>query len=434
MPDTKLKIGWAQADITPEETVSIAGQFHARVSEGVLDPITATVLVLEQADEHVVLISCDLVAVGEALREAVGERLEGPSADALVMNATHTHTAPDTRAETRRPGVSHYGVELPVMEVADYVEFAAERIAGAVNDAWAGRAEGAIAFGLGQAVVGRNRRWVDIHGKSTMYGDTNTPEFSHIEGYEDHSANVLATYDAEGELTGVVVNVPCPSQETEGLYELSADFWRETREELRCRLGEGLYVLPQASAAGDQSPHLIWGRREHERMLQLKGRTSREEIGRRIADAVEEVLGWLGGTEDASPVLRHEVIELELPLRTLGEEDVRRADEEAEPWREEYEAELRRLEENPEAREEPRWYVPVTKAWRKVQWNMRVRERFEQQQTDPHKSVTLHVIRLGDVAIATNPFEYYLDFGVFIKARSPAVQTFLVQLTGPGSY
>lgn len=42
-----LKIGWAQVDITPDKPVLIAGQFHARVSEGVLDPITATILVWE---------------------------------------------------------------------------------------------------------------------------------------------------------------------------------------------------------------------------------------------------------------------------------------------------------------------------------------------------------------------------------------------------
>ena len=40
----------------------------------------------------------------------------------------------------------------------------------------------------------------------------------------------------------------------------------------------------------------------------------------------------------------------------------------------------------------------------------------------------LHVIRLGDVAIATNPFELYVDYGVQIKARSKAVQTFVIQL------
>jgi hypothetical protein len=41
-----------------------------------------------------------------------------------------------------------------------------------------------------------------------------------------------------------------------------------------------------------------------------------------------------------------------------------------------------------------------------------------------------HVLRLGDVAIATNPFELYLDYGVRIKARSNAVLTFVVQLSG----
>jgi hypothetical protein len=46
----------------------------------------------------------------------------------------------------------------------------------------------------------------------------------------------------------------------------------------------------------------------------------------------------------------------------------------------------------------------------------------------------LHVLRLGDIAIATSAFELFTDFGVQIKARSPALQTFVIQLAGPGSY
>jgi hypothetical protein len=41
----------------------------------------------------------------------------------------------------------------------------------------------------------------------------------------------------------------------------------------------------------------------------------------------------------------------------------------------------------------------------------------------------LHVIRLGDVAFATNPFELFADFGFRISGRSRARQTFLVQLS-----
>ena len=43
-------------------------------------------------------------------------------------------------------------------------------------------------------------------------------------------------------------------------------------------------------------------------------------------------------------------------------------------------------------------------------------------------SVPVHVVRIGDLAIATNPFELHLDYGMRIKARSKAVQTFTVEL------
>ena len=46
----------------------------------------------------------------------------------------------------------------------------------------------------------------------------------------------------------------------------------------------------------------------------------------------------------------------------------------------------------------------------------------------------LHVVRVGDVAIATNDFELFTDFGVRIQARSPATQTFVIQLAGGGTY
>lgn len=39
----------------------------------------------------------------------------------------------------------------------------------------------------------------------------------------------------------------------------------------------------------------------------------------------------------------------------------------------------------------------------------------------------VHVIRLGTIAMATFPFEVFLDYGNQIKARSLAEQTFIVQ-------
>jgi len=69
-----------------------------------------------------------------------------------------------------------------------------------------------------------------------------------------------------------------------------------------------------------------------------------------------------------------------------------------------------------------------------MSWYRGVAERYRLQKGSPTRDVELHIIRLGDIAFAANPFEYYLDFGIYIKCRSKAIQTFLVQLAGAGTY
>ena len=54
--------------------------------------------------------------------------------------------------------------------------------------------------------------------------------------------------------------------------------------------------------------------------------------------------------------------------------------------------------------------------------------RYEVQQTIETDPIEMHVLRLGDVAFATNPYELFLNYGNQIRARSKAKQTFLVQL------
>jgi hypothetical protein len=432
-----LKIGWAQADITPPEPVIIAGQFHARVSEGVIDPITATVLALEGDVDHVVFVSCDVVSIPDALRDAVRGKLRGAvglDPRKVILHATHSHTAPLYDGGRIVPGL-----ELRTMETAALVAFTSDLIAQAVTRAWAERKPGGIAYGMSQAVVGRNRRSVDRSGKSTMYGDVARADFSHIEGFEDHDVSFLATYDPEGALTGLVVNVACPAQADESLFSLTADFWHDTRLELRRRHGAKLFVAAQCSTAGDIAPHFVrnssYDHRASKRMLDLKKRSVRAEIAHRIANAADEVLPAIKGTVERSPQLRHRVETLALPMNKLTEADIADARKEAGLWRGRYETEKAKIDAQPAAARAGRWYVAVTGAYGRMRWNERVLERFDAQKNGPQsQTIEIHVLRIGDVAVATNPFEYYLDYGIQIKARSPAPQTFLVQLAGAGTY
>jgi hypothetical protein len=462
----QLRIGWASADLTPEEPVVLTGFSRARVSEGVADPITATVLAIESIQdgapaEMVIMVSCDLISISDELRERVRAKVKQSlpevDADNVVLNATHTHCGPETRT---RPELaeklakfglevplawSRWGIDLGATPPLDYAEVASDRIAKAVDEAWTNRKPGGVSFGLAHAVIGHNRLTAYTDGTSRMYGSTDRPEFSHVEGYEDHSVNLLSTWNGDRELTGVVINVAVPSQASGG-SRVSADFWHETRNELRSRLGEGLFVFAQCSAAGDQSPVVLVGRKAEQRMERLTGRSRREQIAVRIADAVTSILPVMEKNVDWNPAFCHRMERVELSRRRLSEQDIKTprkthhrpqletVEEAFERLREEYKALRRKIEEQPELKEKRGWFNEITGVYWRMARASRVLDRFELQKTQPTVPVEVHVVRLGDAAIATNPFELYIDFGTRIKARSKAVQTFVVQLAGGGSY
>ena len=424
-----LNIGWATRDVTPDRPVVLGAQFYMRISEGVDGPITVTALALStdgDAGDAVVFVACDAGGFRHRwyddndflrlCREEVRARAPEIDVSRVILNATHTHTAPNTL-------VNRFGEEpLPegVLTADEYMDMLRDGIAEAVVEAWNDRKPGGASWGLGTAVVGHNRRatyfeedsdrraGAVVGGFTRMYGDTNDPTFSHIEGYEDHYVDLLYTWDDESNLTGVVVNLACPAQETEGDMRISADLWHEIREEIRRRHGSHVQILAQCSSAGDQSPHRLWYKAAEERMLTLRGVTMREEIGRRVANAVDEVLPVARGCIETSLRFEHLVREIRLPRRMVSDEEADAVRDDLETL----EAEARAGKNN----------------YRVAQRARRVLERHEQQKQSPEIPMELHLIRLGDVAFATNRFELFLDYGIRIKARSPAVQTFVVQL------
>lgn len=412
--DTSLSIGWAQRSITPDEPVMLSGQFYVRVSKGVRDPVTVTALALEGSGDQAVLVSCDLVGMDSVIlqqaREKISARVSNLAPQKVAIGVTHTHTGPVT-TDNKYPLQ-----EPPVLKPSVYAEFLTDRIAEAVAEAWNSRAPGGVSRAFGHAVVAHNRRAVYADGRARMYGRTDVDDFHGLEGYQDHSLDLLCTWTPEGSLTGMLINVPCPSQVTEHLDEVSADYWHETREQIRARHGSGLFILPQCGAAGDQSPHFLILSREEEYMRALRGLSEREEIARRIADTVDDLLPLAAKNIAHDAPLGHHVEGLRLAPRTIAQWEVDRANAQI--------AELK--EDNPE---------PGSTAWGQIKRQEKVQQRFDTQDSVEPYPMELHVLRIGDIALATNPFELYLDFGLRIKARSPAPQTIVTQLTcGVGGY
>jgi hypothetical protein len=407
----KLLIGAATRSITPDQPVAVSGQFHTRIARKVDNPCTATALALEAREgdrvvDQAILVSCDLVAIREGIQDAVRKhlapKLNGFDIRKLVLSATHTHTAP-----VMREGI----YQIPkdgVMQPTDYVAFLCERVGEAAVEAWESRKPGGVSWAFGHAVVGHNRRATYENGTARMYGKTDTPDFRCIEGYEDHGLDVLFFWDAAKALKAIAINPACPSQEVEGLSTVNADYWHDVREALHKKHSPALAVVAWCGAAGDQSPHLLWRKGAEERMRRLRGLSRTQEIARRIVAAVDDVIELARRDIRTRLPFAHKVADIKLPLQTITEADYAR-----------YKTRYDQLANKPDRSPAEHGLMRLAK---------RVVDRYERQQTHRFADVELHVLRLGDVAIATNPFELYLDYGVQIKARSKAVQTLLIQL------
>jgi hypothetical protein len=156
----------------------------------------------------------------------------------------------------------------------------------------------------------------------------------------------------------------------------------------------------------------MYRKRAEERMRTLRGLTRLKELSTRIVGAWEEAYEGARKEQHADAALVHRVATVNLPVRAVTEAEVGEALSKVET-----------LSRDPRNR-------------RLVVWHREVVDRYERQKAgpvDPFR-MELHVIRLGDVAVATNVFELFTEFGIQIKARSRALQTFVIQLAGPGSY
>ena len=125
---------------------------------------------------------------------------------------------------------------------------------------------------------------------------------------------------------------------------------------------------------------------------------------------------------------------VDLTRRKISSEEVDNALKESEEFKEKFEQLKAEFDATPGLKKEPRWYRDITRIHTQMMRGQNVKERYEMEQQEPKMPVEVHVVRIGDIALATNPFELYLDFGMRMKARSPAIQTFVIQLAGDGTY
>ncbi len=445
----KLLIGWAEESLVPDKKVTLAGQFYERIGEYVESEITATAMALECGHERAIIISCDLTSFNNELvnlaREKFSKLTDEISSDMLIMGATHTHTSVNFKKGTRAaigileeflPKGKKYSslvkINEDIITPEEATDFLAERIATASKKAWDNRKESKIANGFGRADIGFCRRVSYDDGSAQMWGDTNTANFVALEGGNDSGVELLYTFDANEKLTGVVANVACPAQILEHKSFISSDYWGKAKEFLRKKFGDEIFLLAICGAGGDQCPRDLvrWVNPEtpindphisRPNYIERNADPSMYDIsgcrlaGKRLANEIISVYEEITEIKNED-VLVHKVFNIDLPLRKATITDYEKAVREIEYY----------VAKNSD--KELFNYEDVAA----INVHAGTINRYRVQQNKHVVETEIHIVRLGDIVLATNPFELYLDYGNQIKARSKAKQTFIMQLTCGG--
>ncbi len=455
----KLYVGWAEESIIPEKKASLAGQFIERISDHVESDITVTALALEVDGKQMILASLDVVGFSEGQLEFAREKLKAMTNEIeprnLIACVTHTHTSlvispsrygegTQIRSSAAASAVKKQilneflpeGKEYTPTVTADEtvcspleaLELVTDKVALAAKKAWENRKEALYTNEFGRAAVGMCRRVSYDDGSGQMWGDVNTANFVSLEGGNDSGIELLYFFDTNKKLTGIVANIACPAQVLEHRTFISADYWGYAKQMLREKFGDDIFLLALCGAGGDQCPRdlIRWvnpetpindpnikrpnyiERKADPSMYDIKGC---KLVSKRIVNEIISVYDEITELKDEA-IFEHEVIDLDVPLRKVTMEQHDRA--------------VRELEYYIEKNKDKEVFDYVDNARMHIYTGDI--ERFREQQNNEVVPIEYHVVRLGDIAIATNPYELFLDYGNRIKARSKAKQTFIVQL------
>jgi hypothetical protein len=220
-PAHGFQAGAAKIDITPA-----ANALPPR-SLGVLDPLYARAIVLDNGTDRAALVTVDAGAIPTEMWQRLSQRAERelriPQAN-FMLTATHTHSAPFVRND-------------------DYEA----RIFQAIRQADAKLRPARMAFGTGTSWINVNRNIIDPKTRRWWEG----PNY---DGISDKTVSVVRFETPDGQPIGVYYNYAVHPVITGTLDMISADIPGAASNYIEASLGGDAVAVWSSGASGDQNP------------------------------------------------------------------------------------------------------------------------------------------------------------------------------------
>lgn len=392
-----FRAGVAAVDISPETYPRIiAGGFLEKRGDRLADPLFVRSFVLDDGKMKIAFAIVDTCMMEQPLideAKGIASKQCGIPVDRMMVSATHTHSAPaamgclGTRKDTA------------------YAKFLTPKIAEAIVAANAALQPALIGWGsFDDWEHTHNRRWIRLPGKEIVdpFGQPTGRAHMHPgylskdvvgpSGPVDPQLSVIALQTLDGKPLGVLANY---SQHYFGSGPVSADYYGHFCRHLAAKMGQpgdgnGPFVCAMSQGTSGDQMWMDYGAEKKDITL--------DSYAGAVADSAMKALQTVKYVEHAPLGMIEKTLELKYRV----------PDEQRLAWARPIAAKI----END---------VPKTKEEVYAREALILHER---QKT----SVKLQAIRIGDLSIATLPNEVYAITGLKLRASSPALKHFNIEL------
>lgn len=400
-----LFAGAAKADITPYEwPVPLVGSFNERLAYRAWDPLYARAIVLRSDDTTLGIVIVDNCLIKRDILDEAKRRIQdkvGIPSEALLIAATHTHTAP--------PGRHSKGDTSVVI----YHEQMIKGIVSSVDQAFANLEPAEAGWGgieFGHEVF--NRRWYLKEGTmpENPFGSRddqvrmNPPRGQGIlvrpAGPTDPELSVLSIRSRDGRHIALLGNYSLHYVGGIPAGGVSADYFGAYAKQLENELQDSdrrwppMVAMMSNGTSGDVNNINFTSPRPSAKPFERM-----QAVADQAADLTQQVVQSIEYTNDFK----------------LGVEEMKLTVDRRRPTAEQIEKATGYLEIE-DASKVPR----LAHAY--------ARRVLDLAEAPPTVEIVLQAIRIGDLGIAAIPCETFAEIGLEIKAKSPLSDTFTIEL------
>ncbi|MCK5595043.1 neutral/alkaline non-lysosomal ceramidase N-terminal domain-containing protein [bacterium] len=393
-----LKAGFSKIDITPNLGCCLQGHFDVRIAKKIHDLLFAKAAVFDDGKNKICIVSCDLIGIGKdevkLAREIIVKETGIPNKN-IIICATHTHTGP-TLIWKKDTTITH-GVD------EKWLEALPSNIASAAIQANCSVKKTRVACLSGEEHgVSFNRRFLMKNGKVVTNPGICNSDIVKPVGPIDPEVGVLAFGRDYNDIDGLIANFALHTDTVDG-YDVSADFPGVMNKLITNIIGDIGFVYT-SGAMGDINHANV--KRNPDKKYEYFEHASR--IGRVLGSEVIKTVARMEKFRDDVTV-SGERIQVKLPLKDYDESSIRKA------------REIVSSKTNCAGQDWPGHMEEFLSSMGLLRAQGLGKGEYATEITG---------IRIGDIAFVTVPCEYFVEFGLEIKKKSPFAKTFIIELGG----